>query len=439
MTKGRRDGLYLLILGIGIFISFGFVLLFTAKDSMGDFKGTYYPTRCLLHQCDPYNESEYLLNYQSERRHLDAFESRRGLVLTVNLPSTFLLIAPLAMLPYGLAAAVWMILTAVSLVLAACLTWDLAANYAPTLSAGLIAFLLTSSAIVLANGNSAGIVVGFCVIAVWCFLKERFVLAGILCLGIILAIKPHDAGLIWLFFLLAGGVFRKRALQTLVVTIVLGLAAFLWVSHVAPHWIPEMRANMEARSSQGGNDDPGPAGMTSTSKTMDTIIDLQAVISIFRDDPRFYDPVTYLFCGVLVLIWGTITIRSRTSPALTWFALATAAPLSMLVTYHRAYDAKMLLLTVPACALLWTEGGIKGRFALLVSALGFFFTGEIPLAFLLPLTRSLHLNSTSFFGEIETVLLSRPASLSLLAMTAFYLWVYLRASRSANPVPCPAD
>jgi hypothetical protein len=35
-------------------------------------------------------------------------------------------------------------------------------------------------------------------VAAWCFIKGRFIPAGILCLAVSLAIKPHDAGLVWL-------------------------------------------------------------------------------------------------------------------------------------------------------------------------------------------------------------------------------------------------
>ena len=60
-------------------------------------------------------------------------------------------------------------------------------------------------------------------VAVWCFIRERFVPAGILCLAVSLAVKPQDAGLVWLYFLLVGGVYPKRALQTLVAMLALGL------------------------------------------------------------------------------------------------------------------------------------------------------------------------------------------------------------------------
>ncbi len=428
MTKARRDGLYLLVVGIATFILFGSALKFMAKDSMEDFKVIYFGTRCLVQHCDPYRQSELIHFYREELGELNAIERRHSATLYVNLPTTFLFIAPFTMLPPGAASVLWMILTAASLTLAALLTWNLGACYAPIVCGALISLLIANSAVLLGNGNPAGIVVGLCVIAVWCFLKERFVVSGILCFAVSLAIKPHDAGLVWLYFLLAGGVHRKRALQTLAVTAVLCLAAVLWVSRAAPHWMPELRANLAETSAQGGNNDPGPAGPTSRNRSMEAIIDLQAALSVFRDDPGIYDAASYLVCGALLLVWLLATLRSDRSPAMTWFALAAVVPLTMLVTYHRAYDARLLLLTIPACATLWAEGGAIGRIAVLVNTLGIAFTGEIALAILILLTKNLHPNPAGLFGKIETLLLMRLSSLVLLVMAVFYLWAYVRAA-----------
>jgi len=57
-----------------------------------------------------------------------------------------------------------------------------------------------------------------------------------LCLVVSLALKPHDAALIWLFFLLAGGTYRKRALQTLALFLVFAVPTVLWVTWLSPHW-----------------------------------------------------------------------------------------------------------------------------------------------------------------------------------------------------------
>jgi len=77
----------------------------------------------------------------------------------------------------------------------------------------LIGFFLANCELLIVLGNMAGVAIGLCVVAVWCFLRERYVAAGIFCLAISLAIKPHDSGLVWLYFLLAGGIYRRRALQ----------------------------------------------------------------------------------------------------------------------------------------------------------------------------------------------------------------------------------
>jgi hypothetical protein len=120
------------------------------------------------------------------------------------------------------------------------------------------------------------------------------------------------------------------------------------------------------------------------------------------------------------------TLRSSFSPARAWIALAAVVPLTMLITYHRPWDAKLLMLTIPACAILWAEGGRIAWIALLINFLGLVLTGDIPLAILSIVSNKLHVDAAGFFGQILTLVLIRPASLILLVMSIFYLWVYLR-------------
>jgi hypothetical protein len=156
--------------------------------------------------------------------------------------------------------------------------------------------------------------------------------------------------LIWLYFLLAGGAQRKRALQSLVIVAALVMAGSIWVSHVAPHWIPEIRANFAEDQQHDSIDDPNPN--STYAHTASTIIDLQSVVSFFRNDPRVYNPISYLVVGTLLLVWLIPTIRSRSSHATALLALAPIIALTMLPVYHRACDAKLLMLAVPACCLL---------------------------------------------------------------------------------------
>ena len=143
--------------------------------------------------------------------------------------------------------------------------------------------------------------------------------AGILCLALSLAIKPHDAGLVWLYFLLAGGVYRKRALQTLLITAVLGLSAFLWVSHVAPHWMQDWQTNLATISAPGGINEPGPAPLPAAAPSWSLICRQPSVF--FATIHASIIRLSYLICGALLLAWAVRTLRSsfsRREPGLRW-------------------------------------------------------------------------------------------------------------------------
>jgi hypothetical protein len=439
MTRARLDGLSLLLVGCAVFLLLGGALENTARAPFVDFRVVYYPARCLLRHCDPYKESEVLRVYQAEGVYgpLDTANERLMATRYPYLPTAFSFTIPFAMLPWGPAHILWMTLTAGALIFGSFLMWNSGAIYAPIISGFLIGFLIANSESLMISGMCAGIVVSLCIVAVWCFVRERFVPVGILCLALSLAIKTQDTGLVWLYFLLAGGVYRKRALQTLAVTVAIGLPAVLWVWRVAPHWIQELHSNIMAYSAHGGNIDPGPA--SSGGHGLAAVISLQAVISVFRDDPRIYNLVSYSVCVFLLLIWGVVTLRSRPSPARTWLALAAIAALTMLPVYHRQYDAKLLLLSVPACAMLWAEGGRIGRLALVVTSAGFLVTADLPWAIVLGLISKLHLPATALARQMLIAAQVFPAPLILLLMGIFYLWVYVRrcsATAIAVAEPC---
>jgi hypothetical protein len=411
---------------------------------MGDFKAVYYAARCLVQHRDPYKVGEPLRVYLAEGggRVEPSDSLKEVLSLHIYPPTTFMITAPFSMLPFGLAQILWVILTAGSLLLAAFLVWNLAGDSSPGVSLFLICFVLANSEMLFVFGNSAGLSVSLCLVAVWCFLQDRFVPVGILCLAVSLAIKPHDAGLVWLYFLLAGGVYRKRALQTLALILALGLPVLLWVTRVAPHWLSELHSNLLTESAHGYLSDPGAA--SSTGHEIGMLINLQSIISVFRDDPRFYNLVSYLICGTLLLIWSVHTFRSRFSQPSAKLALAAVSSFTMLVAYHRTIDAKLLLLTVPACAMLCAQGGTIRRIALLLNGAAIVLTSDFPLAIFLILTRKLSLSSNGFLIEIFMVILLRPIPFLMLAMGIFYLWVYLRsgiarvaAAKTGEPAETP--
>ena len=431
MTNARRDGIYLLLLGNLAFLLLSIVLCTPSHGAMVDFKVVYYPARCFIEHCDPYSEIEVQRIVQKQEDVYTSKIQNAVQVLTryIYPPTAFLFTIPIALLPMGPAHLLWLALTAGALVLASCLIWDLGADYSPILSGALVGFLLANSELVVIVGNMAGIAIGLCMLAVWCFLRERFIPLGILCLAVSLCTKPQDTGLVWLYFLLAGGVYRKRALQTLLVTVALSLPGVLWVWHVSPHWLQEWHSNILAFSAHGGMNDPGPA--SSGAHGLGLLVSLQPVFSLFWDDPRIYNPATYLVCAPLLLVWAFCTLRYRRSPRTTWMALAAIGALSMLPVYHRQSDAAVLLLAIPACAMLWAERNAMGRLALLVTGTGLLFTADFPWAAILALINVLQRSASGQFQKLFIAMQVFPVPLALLLVGVFYLWVYVRR--------CPAQ
>ena len=421
MTRARLDGLYLLLIGTLLFLILGIAFEKSSPHAMQDFRVLYNPARCLIQSCDPYKQSDVLRLYAEEGSGLPSSQMIQEIVTRyIYPPTTFLLTVPLAILTWGPAHISWMILTLGGLVLASLLVWDLGADYAPVLSAVLVGFLLANCESIAISGNSAGIVVSLCVIAVWCFLREKYLLVGILSLSISLAMKPHDSGLIWLFFILAGGAYRKRAIQTLMATVCLSLPPILWVWHVSPHWIEELNANIAAFSVRGGLNDPSPAAAVINGPGM--LTNLQAVFSFFWDDPRKYNFATYFLCIPMLAIWIACALRTRSSHVRVRLALATIAALSLLPVYHRQYDAKLLLLTIPACTMLWAEGGILKWIAVLLTFTGILINGDLSQAVLIEATNRSHAFSGAT-DQLRATMQAFPAPIIILLMTVFYLWV----------------
>jgi hypothetical protein len=428
MKRSRRTALFLILCSCGLSVLWGSFVAHSYASGSTDFELVFYGSRCLIDHTDPYRSADILAAYLGDGQQIptepmmaDLF--RHAVLVSVNLPTTLFFVIPFAWMPLHSAYLLWALLMTVGLALASFLMWDLAAAKSSHVALFLVCVLAANCVILFANGNTACIVISLCVIAVWCFLQDRFVPAGLICLALGLAIKPHDAGLVWLYFLLAGGVYRKRAWQTLTVEIAICLPAVLWVNHIVPNWLPELRANLHLAGMPGGLNDPGPAAIGFHHQ--DAIISLQTVISVFRDDPRIYIPISLLVAGALMLMWIVVTLRSQASERNAWIALAAIAPLTMLVTYHRQHDAKLLLLTIPACALLWSERGVAGWLAILANSAAIVITSDIPATYLSILTSHQSVGA-GFFGELKAALLVRPTPIALLFLACFYLWVYMK-------------
>jgi len=436
-TKCRRDGLIMLLLGAIFYSVVGLAWSRVSRISSGDFKVVYYSSRSLLEGGDPYNQGDVLKIYEKEGRELGSEPALDREVKTRFFypPTAFIMTVPIALLGFGLGKIVWMVICSGTFILSGFLIWEVAADYAPRLSGLLVGLLLANSFWLLMIGNSAAIAVSLCIIATWCFCRDRLGWVGVLCLALSLALKPNDSGLVWLFFLLAGSTLRKRALQSVAVLIVISLPFFIWVSRVSPHWLTELRTNMASFSGAGGIVDPGLTGMAG--KNMDCIVQLQTAVSVFFSDPRTWSLITWCICAPLALIWAFRTFRSRPTGTAVWLGLAAAAPLTVLPTYHFQHDAKLLLIAIPGCALLWEQLDRIGKLAFAVTIGAIFINGDIFSGIRILLTRGLVVPHPTFISRLTTLVFTRPGPIVLLLMAVFYLWVYLRREEPSPRIERP--
>jgi hypothetical protein len=303
------------------------------------------------------------------------------------------------------------------MILASCLIWNIGKDLSPILTGALIGFLLANSFTLAILTNISAVATAFCIIGTWCFIKNKYLLVGVVCLAFSLLVKPQTGGLVWLYFLLAGGVYRKLALQVLFVVGLLGIPAVLWASHISPHWFEEWKSNYAILSLPGAINDPGPSSLRKYNLVV--FINLQAAVSVFRDAPRFYNLVSYSIVAPLLVIWGYFSFKAKKTTRNLWLGIAAITPLSLLPLYHHVYDAKILLLTIPACALLCAEGRkvLPG-----LTILAFVLTADVPLVMFRRMFQSLQVPVLEVF----------PIPLTLLALGIGYLWVYARVEKESS-------
>ena len=418
-------------------LKWGSILERNAPGGLMGFPGLYYGTRCLLQGGDPYDSAQLARYYQDYGIHpaVETPQHLQAIALYVNMPATSLLVAPLASLPLPAAQAIWNAVLLLIFLFAALLVWQAAAQIASGPSLLLSAILLANCEVLFAGGNTAELVVGLVVIAVWCLMEDRSAWAGVACLALALAVKPHDAGLLWLCLLLAGGKLRARALAAAGGALAITVASVIWMTSQGPHWLGELRGNLALISGPEGINNPGPHSIGIASADM--IIDLQTALSVFCDRPAIYNLAAYLICGAILAPLVISIPRLGLKKDSGWFALASAAALSMLFTYHRSYDARLLLVAVPACAILWRRGGSIARWALAVTLAAFVFTADIPLVADLFFTRNMSGTTGHLGDELAFVLAARPAPLVLLVLSGFYLWTYWKSAQWTDALPAP--
>lgn len=421
----------LILLSSGVSIVTGILLDQRSPGGTANYRAVYFAARAVLQHADPYRPADFLRVYEAENGEFPSAPDNkylfvRAVSICVNLPTTILLAAPLATLSWHASHLIWLALISIAFTVAGLLAYDLGREYAPRLSLMLVCIMLANSEVLFAVGNTAGLAVSLCVASLWCFVRQRGMWAGSALLAVSLALKPHDSGLLWLLMLTMGGRFRKGAAWSLVVVGVIALSSVLWISRVAPEWPHELSANLSLTSQRGDISDPGPTSI-SRRGSADVIISLQSALSVVRDHPSFYNPAAFLICGILVLGVLVRTMLKHAEFPQAWLAIAAIAALSVLPSYHRPYDARLLLLGIPGAAMLWAQHGSWFKATALLTVAASAFTADVPLAILSLLTKGRNLVAVPIPERLLLLPIARPAPLMLLLVAALFTIIYIRA------------
>src|ERR1700722_483066 len=197
--KFTKPDLHLLVLFLAALVMFALAGARVIQAS-NDFVPVYTGARCLLHGCNPYDTSQLEQQFYQAGGH--AGELPSWLIdVPVYPPSTFLVLSPLALLPFPAARLLWFLLSGSLLVTAAGLILSVSPPPHRWLATALVSFLLVTAGILLVLGQPAVFAISLVVIGSCLFLRGRFLPLGTLLFMLSLAVKPQIGGLIVLYFL----------------------------------------------------------------------------------------------------------------------------------------------------------------------------------------------------------------------------------------------
>ena len=354
----KKPALPLLVFCIGalIFLAVGAQRAFQVSF---DFVPVYTGARCLLHGCNPYDTQELQQQFFQAGGRVDQ-QPFWNIDVPVYPPSTFLVLSPFALLSYPAARLLWFVLNGGLLITAAACIVALCPLEQRWLATGLASFVLATSGILLVLGQPATLAISLLIIATYFFLQGRSLPLATGLLFISLAVKPQIGGLVVVYLVLARLRARYAAVALAGAFAVLVAASLLLSAHPASaHWLATLRANLASTLSPGGSADPRPANDEAVGD-----INLQTVTSIFFNETAAFNAAAYaIFAALLAaLVLTLLRVRPsmRSSTRIHLPGIAAVTILTLTPVYHRFYDSRLLLLTIPATVIVFESRRWRG-------------------------------------------------------------------------------
>jgi Glycosyltransferase family 87 len=418
-----KPDLHLLVLCIAAIVFFvvGAGRAFRASN---DLVPVYTGARCLIHGCNPYDTKQLEQQFfQGGGRptELPSWE----IDVPVYPPSTFLALSPLALLRFPTARLLWFLLNGCLFVTSVGLILSLCPGTQRWLTTALGCFILATSGILLVLGQPAAFAISLVIIGCYFFLRSRFLPLGAVLFALSLAVKPQIGGLIVLYLLVQRIHWRYAAVALTGALLVLLSAGLILKLHPrSAGCTSTLRANLSATLSPGGSADPRPANVQAVGD-----LNVQTLTSIFFPEARTFNVVAYAIFVILLVGLMLVVLRANAGPELHFLALAAVSVLSLTPVYHRFYDARLLLLTIPAVLIVFQRRRLLGSMIAVLTILAVISVQYRVQVFLLQHA----LWQGVVQNKILLILLLRQQNLELLILFFLYLFAIRSMRLSSAP------
>lgn len=329
--------------------SFAFLIIGvrSAVNNSNDLAPPYGGAACLVQGCNPYEPSQWIGEYL----HRDGPPTRVppwNREISVYPPSTLLVISPLIAFTFPVASIIWAILNGIIFIIAIWMITGTCSEKNRWLATALGSIFLLTSGALLGTGNPAFFSIPLLVIGCVLLLQEKHCLLASMLWMLGLAVKPQIGGLVVLYFLICGSKRRYASIAIGGSICILMIASgTLWARPQSHNWINQLRETQAVSASPGQCNDPRPGNKSAIGD-----VHIQTVTSIFLSSSKAFNGAAYGIVLGLVLLALVGVIKANLWSSNNILVLAFIATISLLPIYHRHYDNRVLILTIPAVVAL---------------------------------------------------------------------------------------